>query len=148
MKKLAIIITLIFLSSAFAAAGCPCQNAAKSNPGEENDYIQLASQINEINYSLQAAFAQEKRLRNRTFFHRLFFGGDWGIARPLENETGRNIKTLEALQGKVRNCTSCTGENKALLESKIRKMQKEQERIHVFSIVQSRLRGLFGWFKR
>ena len=108
----------------------------------------ISSNITSSHPKYQNTFEQEKKLKNRGFFKKIFFGGDWDTAKPLENETGKNIKILESLQKRIKNCTSCSSKNKTFLESQIKEMQKEQKRIHIFSIVQARLRGLFGWFKR
>ncbi len=140
MKKALIIIFIFTLLSSSVISS----NITSSHP----KYQAIADEVSEFNTSLQNTFEQEKKLKNRGFFKKIFFGGDWDTAKPLENETGKNIKILESLQKRIKNCTSCSSKNKTFLESQIKEMQKEQKRIHIFSIVQARLRGLFGWFKR
>lgn len=95
----------------------------------------FADEINEIKESLEKSKQLEQQIKSRNFFMKLFFGSDWQTAKALEQETLANKERIEELK-------TLTNETKQIEE-----LEKENERIYIFAVIQGKMRGLFGWFK-
>lgn len=84
----------------------------------------------EIEESIERCKVLEKQIKSRNFFMKMFYGSDWELARQLKNETLANKE-------RIQNCENCSIE-----------VEKENERLYTFSVIQLNIRGLFGWFKK
>jgi hypothetical protein len=138
-KELLIAIIFIILSSSVIAS-----NITYS----VTQYRAIADEVSQFSASLQNTFESEQKLRQRGFFKKIFIGADWPEARNLQNLTEKNLGTLKTIKSRIESCESCADEETELLEGQIAEMKKEQEKLRRYAIIQSKLRGLFGWFKR
>ena len=140
MKKVfPIIFMLIILSSSVISS---------NQPAPPPQYQAIEGKITQFTKSAHDAWDSEQRLKQRGFFKKIFFGADWGEARSLQNITRRNIEALNEIKLMLESCETCSPEQTALIGKTIAEMKKEQERLQTYAIIQSKLRGLFGWFKK
>lgn len=125
MRRILIFIVFIILASS-SYAGCPCLEKNRNS----DRISDLEKQINE---SYERSIEIENNITSRNFFKKLFFGADWKLAGELEKETEANKERISRLS---QLCESCS-----------KRWEKENKRLYSVSVMESKKRGLFGWFK-
>jgi len=98
----------------------------------------------DFNNSLSSSTKIEDRIRGRSSFTRIFFGGDRNAAQELANQTAQDKARIAELHQLISSAT-LDPEVRTLIEEQVQILQQEQERLQQLATREKADRGIFGW---
>jgi len=104
----------------------------------------ISMMASEINVSLDGTFESEKNIAQRNFIVRAVLGGDKQSASQIEEAVAKNNERISAIEKALQN-TSYNEAIKALLETQLKILKDEQERLLKLAEEEKKSQGLIGW---
>lgn len=114
----------------------------------EQVFGNIGSRVSEIarefNNSVQATVNAEAQVQSRGFLSKLFFGGDREAGLVLEQEVTRNRERIQELT-RLLEVSGLSEDFRVQLETQLRVMEQEQDRLEQLAEREQGLWGIFSW---